>query len=130
VCAPGVCVAAAHDETMSGRDDRMTFTQNFISGGIAGVVSRTITSPLDVVKILTQVGTPETQHGFRRTFVNLYRHEGIKAFWKGNGMAALRLFPYNAVQFARFISSKCVPGGFRFRVEPCLGTACAAGFAC
>jgi len=85
-----------------GKDERMTFAQNFVSGGIAGVASRTITSPLDVVKILAQVGTKETQQGFMKTFSNVYKGEGIKAFWKGNGIACIRLFPYNAVQFASF----------------------------
>jgi len=85
-----------------GKDERMTFAQNFVSGGIAGVASRTITSPLDVVKILAQVGTKESQQGFLKTFSNVYNQEGIKAFWKGNGIACIRLFPYNAVQFASF----------------------------
>jgi len=85
-----------------GKDERMTFSQNFVSGGIAGVASRTITSPLDVVKILAQVGTKDTQQGFFKTFSNLYQNEGMKAFWKGNGIACIRLFPYNAVQFASF----------------------------
>jgi solute carrier family 25 protein 43 len=85
-----------------GKDDRMTFAQNFVSGGVAGVASRTITSPLDVVKILAQVGTKDSQQGFLKTFSNVYNNEGIKAFWKGNGIACVRLFPYNAVQFASF----------------------------
>jgi len=85
-----------------GKDERMTFSQNFLSGGVAGVASRTITSPLDVVKILAQVGTKDTQQGFLKTFSNVYKEEGIKAFWKGNGIACVRLFPYNAVQFASF----------------------------
>ena len=61
----------------------MTFWQNFFSGGIAGVTSRTITSPLDVVKILFQVGTQDTKHGFLKSFSNIYTNEGIRAFWKG-----------------------------------------------
>jgi solute carrier family 25 protein 43 len=85
-----------------GKDERMTFAQNFVSGGIAGVASRTITSPLDVVKILAQVGTKDTQQGFLKTFSNVYQAEGLKAFWKGNFIACIRLFPYNAVQFASF----------------------------
>jgi len=84
----------------------MTFTQNFVSGGIAGVASRTITSPLDVVKILAQVGTKETKGGFFQSFANIYKNEGIKAFWKGNFIACIRLFPYNAVQFASFNQMK------------------------
>jgi len=84
------------------KDDRITFSQSFISGGISGVASRTITSPLDVVKILFQVGTKETRSGFLQSFSNLYKKEGLKAFWKGNGIACIRLFPYSAVQFATF----------------------------
>jgi len=86
----------------SKKDERMTFTQNFVSGGVAGVASRTITSPLDVVKILAQVGTKETQQGFLKSFTNIYEKEGVLAFWKGNGIACIRLFPYNAIQFASF----------------------------
>ena len=68
------------------QDRRLTFWQNFIAGGIAGVGSRTFTSPLDVVKIIAQVGSK--QHtGFIGTFKNIYRQEGMKGFWKGNGVA-------------------------------------------
>ena len=83
------------------QDRRLTFWQNFIAGGIAGVGSRTFTSPLDVVKIIAQVGSK--QHtGFIGTFKNIYRQEGMKGFWKGNGVACLRLFPYSAINFAAF----------------------------
>jgi len=77
-------------------------------GGFAGVASRTITSPLDVVKILAQVGTKETQGGFLQSFTNIYQKEGLKAFWKGNGIACIRLFPYNAIQFASFNKVKSI----------------------
>lgn len=66
------------------------------------MLARTLTSPLDVVKILNQVGTPEGKGGFVRTFRNVYRAEGLGAFWKGNFMACLRLFPYNAIQFTAY----------------------------
>jgi solute carrier family 25 protein 43 len=88
------------------KDDRMTFTQSFVAGGAAGVASRTITSPLDVVKILAQVGTKDTKDGFFKSFSNIYGNEGLRAFWKGNGIACVRLFPYNAIQFATFTKLK------------------------
>jgi solute carrier family 25 protein 43 len=91
-----------------GKDDRLTFVQSFVSGGIAGVASRTITSPLDVVKILAQVGTKDTRQGFLKSFGNIYKNEGLKGFWKGNGIACIRLFPYNAVQFATFTKLKVI----------------------
>lgn len=87
------------------QDRRLTFWQNFIAGGIAGVGSRTFTSPLDVVKIICQVGSK--QHtGFLGTFKNIYKQEGLKGFWKGNGVACLRLFPYSAINFAVFNEMK------------------------
>jgi solute carrier family 25 protein 43 len=66
------------------------------------MLARTLTSPLDVVKILNQVGTPEGKGGFLRSFGNVYRAEGLGAFFKGNMMAILRLFPYNAIQFTAY----------------------------
>jgi solute carrier family 25 protein 43 len=91
-----------------GKDKRLSFYQDFICGGFAGVASRTITSPLDVVKILAQVGTAHTQGGFIATFQNVYREEGMKAFWKGNGIACVRLFPYSAIQFSSFSKLKAI----------------------
>lgn len=83
-------------------DERLTFLQSVVCGGIAGVLSRTVTSPLEVVKVLSQVGTPETRFGLLRTFNRIYRSEGLKAFWKGNGISCLRLVPYSAIQMAAF----------------------------
>ena len=87
------------------QDRRLTFMQNFIAGGIAGVGSRTFTSPLDVVKIIAQVGSAQHK-GFIGTLKNVIAEEGIKGLWKGNLVACIRLFPYNAIQFAAFNSLK------------------------
>lgn len=83
-------------------DERLTLLQSLFCGGIAGVLSRTVTSPLEVVKVLSQVGTPELRFGFIRSFNRIYQREGLKAFWKGNGINCLRLVPYSAVQLAAF----------------------------
>ena len=83
-------------------DERLTFLQSIFCGGIAGVLSRTLTSPLEVVKVLAQVGTPESRVGFFRSFNRIYRSEGLKAFWKGNGISCLRLVPYSAIQLAAY----------------------------
>lgn len=86
-----------------GRDNRLTFLQSLSCGAAAGVVSRTLTSPLDVVKIRMQVGTKETlQQGFFRSAGNIYSTHGVKAFWKGNLIGCLRLSPFSAIQFLAF----------------------------
>ncbi|MGH0175762.1 UNVERIFIED_CONTAM: hypothetical protein FKN15_007846 [Acipenser sinensis] len=84
------------------RDTRMSASQSLISGGVAGVFSRTATSPLDVVKIVTQVGTFHSKRGFVNTFHTVYREEGLRAFWKGNYVACIRIVPYSAVQLATY----------------------------
>ena len=83
-------------------DERLTLLQSLFCGGFAGVLSRTLTSPLEVVKVLAQVGTPESRFGFIRSFNRIYQSEGLKAFWKGNGISCLRLVPYSAIQLAAF----------------------------
>lgn len=83
-------------------DERLTLLQSLFCGGIAGVLSRTLTSPLEVVKVLAQVGTPESRVGFFRSFNRVYKSEGLKAFWKGNGISCLRLVPYSAIQLAAY----------------------------
>ena len=86
-----------------GRDNRLTYVQNLSCGAAAGLVSRTLTSPLDVVKIRMQVGTRETlNHGFLRSFANIYHAHGVRAYWKGNLIGCLRLSPFSAIQFLTF----------------------------
>lgn len=70
------------------------------------MASRTVTSPLDVVKIMAQIGAKETREGFLKSFRNIYSNEGIRGFWKGNAIACLRLFPYNATMFASYAKLK------------------------
>ncbi|XP_067853360.1 solute carrier family 25 member 43 [Heptranchias perlo] len=84
------------------RDSRITYCQSLGCGGMAGVFSRTLTCPLDVIKVLSQVGTFHTKRGFLGTFQLLYEAEGLRALWKGNCIACVRLFPYSAVQLSAY----------------------------
>ncbi|XP_069468813.1 solute carrier family 25 member 43 [Ambystoma mexicanum] len=88
------------------RDSRVTSLQTSLCAGLAGVLSRTATAPLDVVKVLTQVGTFHSKEGFLRTFSLLYQAEGLKGFWKGNLTACVRMLPYSSVQLAAY--HKCI----------------------
>lgn len=83
-------------------DVRLTFLQKFTVAAIAGCASKTLTSPLDVVKIRTQLGTWDTRNGATRAFAKLYRSEGIRAFWKGNFLGCLRMMPYSSIQLMAF----------------------------
>ncbi|KAF8213975.1 mitochondrial carrier domain-containing protein, partial [Mycena galopus ATCC 62051] len=80
-------------------------SQSAFAGAVAGVVSRFIVAPLDVIKIRLQLQsrahTP-TMHGTLRTFTTLVQREGIRALWKGNIPASV-LYPlYGSVQFATY----------------------------
>ncbi|KAH7289041.1 hypothetical protein KP509_31G055100 [Ceratopteris richardii] len=98
---PGSMIRAAVDAT---------------SGAVAGGVSRTITSPLDVIKIRFQVQLEPTstlywrglyqQHqsskytGILQATRDIVREEGIKGLWRGNVPALLMVMPYTSIQFA------------------------------
>ncbi|XP_059434311.1 mitochondrial thiamine diphosphate carrier 2-like isoform X2 [Corylus avellana] len=84
------------------------------AGAIAGGISRTVTSPLDVIKIRFQVqleptsswallrnnvsGTSKYTGMFQAT-KDIFREEGLPGFWRGNVPALLMVMPYTAIQF-------------------------------
>lgn len=89
-----------------------TQTQVVVAGAVAGLVSRFCISPLDVVKIRLQlqyysladplsspISPARTPAGVFRTIRDIFLHEGITAFWKGNIPAEGLYLSYGAVQF-------------------------------
>ncbi|XP_029917714.1 solute carrier family 25 member 43 [Myripristis murdjan] len=84
------------------KDDRLTSTQSFMCVGFAGFCSKSVTSPLEVVKIKSQVGTFHCKRGFWQSFLLIYQNEGLGGLWKGNLVSCLRLFPYSAVHLTTY----------------------------
>lgn len=84
------------------KDARLTSSQSLLCVGFAGIFSKTVTSPLEVVKILSQIGTFHCKRGFLHSFVLICQNEGLRAFWKGNMVSCLRLFPYSAIHLATY----------------------------
>ena len=70
---------------------------SLLTGFIAGVVSRTVTSPLDVVKMFLQ--THGTKVTWRSTVANIWRKDGIRGFWRGNLVACACNGPLTAVKY-------------------------------
>ncbi|KAG5240910.1 hypothetical protein OIU77_011354 [Salix suchowensis] len=85
------------------------------AGAIAGGISRTVTSPLDVIKIRFQVQleptsswdlvrrnmtAPSKYTGMLQATKDIFREEGLPGFWRGNVPALLMVMPYTAIQFA------------------------------
>lgn len=84
-----------------------------LCGGIAGIVTWASVFPLDVVKTRLQASTiaasaetspllqPHTDRRAMNSFQlarEVYRTEGIKAFYRGLGVCSLRAFIVNAAQ--------------------------------
>ncbi|EPY50894.1 coenzyme A/diphosphate transporter [Schizosaccharomyces cryophilus OY26] len=77
-----------------------------LSGGTAASLSRTVTSPLERMKIIFQVQSNKEYNSMFATVAKIWKREGILGFFRGNGTNCLRAFPYGAVQFATYSGLK------------------------
>jgi solute carrier family 25 phosphate transporter 23/24/25/41 len=82
---------------------------HFIAGGLAGATSRTITAPLERLKILYQVNysgkglkPPSIWMGLNE----VYMRDGFKGLFRGNLMSLLKSTPDTAIKFYVFEKSK------------------------
>lgn len=74
------------------------------AGAVAGIVSRTAVAPLEVVATLQMVrGGNKNMIG---ELSELFKNEGVKGFFKGNGANCLKVAPTRGVQFLAFESFK------------------------
>ena len=71
----------------------------FLAGGIAGLVSRTATAPMDRVKCLLQAGTEGRGATVGSTFRSIMNEGGAAAFWRGNGANVVKIMPESAFKF-------------------------------
>jgi len=123
--------AALHSQSMTSSTAGM---QSVVAGVVAGCVTRSCTSPLDVLKIIIQVNGPATttssvasasslfssaarapiaaaaasqaqaSSAMLSTVKELYSMEGLRAFWRGNIAGCCRLGPYAGAKFFLFDS--------------------------
>lgn len=84
-------------------EHKLNSWQNALSGSIAGLLTRSIIAPLDLVKIRQQL---ESAAGIKGKYSNLFksissilREEGISGFWKGNLPASYLYLTYGGIQF-------------------------------
>lgn len=85
-------------------------TRRILCGGIAGMVAKTATAPLERIKMISQTG----EHGVEKAKMNgprkpikvlelyksIVRSEGVIGLWAGNGANLLRVFPAKGIVFA------------------------------
>ncbi|KAG0266808.1 hypothetical protein BG011_000860 [Mortierella polycephala] len=103
-----------------------------LAGAIAGAVSRTATAPLDRLKVYlithsvpaltgpaaqaglkhipkftgSNVVAPPKQRLLWTAITELYRHGGIKTFFRGNGLNIIKIVPESAIKFYTYETSK------------------------
>jgi len=76
------------------------FTDMLI-GGTAGVISRTVTAPLELYKTQRQ-----NQYLKEANIRSVLKKEGIRYLWKGNMTNCMRVFPQFATRYTTFEKSK------------------------
>jgi len=78
---------------------------DFLAGGISGAVSKTITAPIERVKLIIQTqdanpkivsGEVPRYTGIVNCFTRVRSEQGMGAFWRGNATNCIRYFPTQA----------------------------------
>lgn len=82
-----------------------SFYTDFLIGGVSGAITKTLTAPIERVKLLiqTQDANPRIRSGevprytgIMDCFRRVSSEQGFYAFWRGNGANVLRYFPQQA----------------------------------
>lgn len=78
--------------------------ESVVCGGMAGMVSRFVIAPLDVVKIRLQLQRDPQRYyrGIFHTMTKIVKDEGVTALWKGNIPAEMLYVFYGATQFMTY----------------------------
>lgn len=73
----------------------------FLIGGISATISRTLTAPMELMKIQQQ-----NKFFAQTSIIQTFQNEGIKSLWKGNQINCLRIFPQNAISYGTYEYTK------------------------
>jgi solute carrier family 25 (adenine nucleotide translocator) protein 4/5/6/31 len=109
---PAVAAPAAPAKAAPKKEEEwspLKFVTDFAIGGVSGAVAKTMTAPIERVKLIiqTQDANPRIRSGevprytgIGNCFSRVASEQGIKAFWRGNFTNVLRYFPTQAFNFA------------------------------
>lgn len=87
----------------------MSFLIDFAAGGTSGAISKTVTAPIERVKLVIQTqdanpkirsGEVQRYTGIGNAFSRIMSEQGLLAFWRGNAVNILRYFPTQAFNLA------------------------------
>jgi len=102
-CSPAEIYAAKEKSWMEG------FLKDLAAGGVSGAIAKTITAPIERVKLLiqTQDANPKIMSGevprytgIVNCFTRVTAEQGFASFWRGNLANLIRYFPTQAFNFA------------------------------
>lgn len=74
----------------------------FVSGGVAGAISRTTTAPLDRLKVILQANMGKSDGKILKELGVIYQENGWKGFFLGNGTNVLKIVPETGVKFLAY----------------------------
>ncbi|KAJ6832703.1 uncharacterized protein M6B38_124910 [Iris pallida] len=79
----------------------LSVCKSLVAGGVAGGVSRTAVAPLERLKFLLQVQNAHNvqYNGTIQGLKYIWRTEGVRGLFKGNGTNCARIVPNSAVKF-------------------------------
>eukprot|EP01094_Clydonella_sp_ATCC50884_P025278 TRINITY_DN6587_c0_g1_i2.p1 TRINITY_DN6587_c0_g1~~TRINITY_DN6587_c0_g1_i2.p1 ORF type:complete len:260 (-),score=81.55 TRINITY_DN6587_c0_g1_i2:189-968(-) len=85
-----------------------------LCGALSGLAAQSITFPGDVIRRRMQVqgvgGEPRIYHSTWQCVLGTWRHEGVRGFFKGLTVNAVRALPGAGIQFAAYDSLKSLFG--------------------
>jgi solute carrier family 25 (adenine nucleotide translocator) protein 4/5/6/31 len=84
---------------------RKKFAEDFILGGVAGIISKTVVAPMERVKLLMQtqrenIKVKKPYKGIFDCLVRCVREDGVISLWRGNWVNVVRYFPTQALSFS------------------------------
>ena len=82
------------------RDTTLTSLGEGLAGGLSGGVTRTLLSPLDVLKIRLQLSASSASA--LQEARGILAREGARGFWRGSGTGVALWVAYMAVQFPAY----------------------------
>ena len=81
---------------------RLTNAAELVAGALAGMVSQTVSYPLEVIRRRMQVGGAVGKGqklGIRETAMRIWAERGMRGFYVGLGIGYIKIMPMSAVSF-------------------------------
>merc|ERR1711974_223068 len=114
---------------------KLSFLEDFLLGGVAAGISKTVAAPIERIKLMVQnqdemikAGRLERPYtGVMDCFSRVIKEEGMGSLWRGNLANVIRYFPTQALNFAfkdyfkAMFNQKKENGLYRCFVISCVG---------